>query len=61
MYARLCLFIKDRKSLAEGDKLEALAEVTEDTELAQRIIDAAKTSMGALFFSALCCHMLRCF
>ena len=45
LYARLCVFIRNRSTLNE-EKLDELSELTQDTELAQRIIDASKSSMG---------------
>ena len=45
-YARLALFIGDKKRLSDAD-LHSLAEqVNDDAEIAQSIIDAAKISMG---------------
>ena len=45
-YARLALFIGDKKRLSDAD-LHSLAEqVDDDAEIAQSIIDAAKVSMG---------------
>ena len=45
-YARLALFIGDKKRLSDAD-LHSLAEqVNDDAEIAQSIIDAAKVSMG---------------
>ena len=45
-YARLALFIGDKKRLS-GSDLHALAEqVNDDAEIAQSIIDAARVSMG---------------
>ncbi len=45
-YARLALFIGDKKRLSDED-LHSLAEqVNDDADIAQSIIDAAKVSMG---------------
>lgn len=45
-YARLALFIGDKKRLSDSD-LHSLAEqVSDDAEIAQSIIDAARVSMG---------------
>ena len=45
-YAKVALFVKDKKTLSE-DSLHDLAAVVEDDEgIARSIIDAAKTSMG---------------
>ena len=45
-YARLALFIGDKKRLSDND-LHALAEqVNDDADIAQSIIDAARVSMG---------------
>lgn len=45
-YARLALFIGDKKRLSDDD-LQSIAEhVNDDTQIAQSIIDAAKVSMG---------------
>ena len=45
-YARLALFIGDKKRLSDND-LHSLAEqVNDDAEIAQSIIDAARVSMG---------------
>ena len=45
-YARLALFIGDKKRLSDSD-LHSLAEqVNDDAEIAQSIIDAARVSMG---------------
>ncbi|KAG0123261.1 hypothetical protein HOY82DRAFT_582274 [Tuber indicum] len=46
LYARLILFIRDKKTLS-NDRLHELAAITnDDAEIAQSIIDAAKVSMG---------------
>jgi len=45
-YAKVALFVKDKRTLS-GDRLHDLAEVVEDDEeIAKSIVDAAKTSMG---------------
>jgi nucleolar protein 56 len=45
-YAKVALFVKDKRTLSD-DSLHDLAEVVEDDEeIARSIIDAAKTSMG---------------
>lgn len=45
-YAKVALFVKDKKTLS-GDSLHDLATIVEDDEdVAKSIIDAAKTSMG---------------
>lgn len=45
-YARLALFIGDKKRLSDEDLHELAAQVNDDAEIAQSIIDAAKVSMG---------------
>ncbi|KAG0637295.1 hypothetical protein HOY80DRAFT_889944 [Tuber brumale] len=46
LYARLILFIRDKKTLS-NDRLHELVAITnDDAEIAQSIIDAAKVSMG---------------
>ncbi|KAL9594150.1 MAG: hypothetical protein Q9219_007187 [cf. Caloplaca sp. 3 TL-2023] len=45
-YARLALFIGDKKRLSDDDLYDLAAEVNHDAEIAQSVIDAAKVSMG---------------
>ncbi|KAI4284592.1 MAG: hypothetical protein L6R38_001293 [Xanthoria sp. 2 TBL-2021] len=45
-YARLALFIGDKKRLSDSDLHDLAAQVNDDAEIAQSIIDAAKVSMG---------------
>ncbi|KAL8959964.1 MAG: hypothetical protein Q9193_003255 [Seirophora villosa] len=45
-YARLALFIGDKKRLSDDDLEELATQVNDDTGIAQSIIDAAKVSMG---------------
>ncbi|KAL8732174.1 MAG: hypothetical protein Q9166_002921 [cf. Caloplaca sp. 2 TL-2023] len=46
IYARLALFIGDKKRLSDDDLHDLAAHVNDDAEVAQNIIDAAKVSMG---------------
>ena len=45
-YARLALFIGDKKRLSDADLHEVAAQVNDDEAVARSIIDAAKVSMG---------------
>ncbi|MCJ1386593.1 snoRNP complex protein nop56 [Xylographa soralifera] len=45
-YAKLALFIGDKKRLSDNDLHELAAQVNDDAEIAQNIIDAARVSMG---------------
>lgn len=45
-YARLALFIRDKKTLSEDKLYELAAAVDDDADVAQAIIDAARVSMG---------------
>jgi nucleolar protein 56 len=45
-YAKVALFVKDKKLLSEDSLHDLAAVVDEDEEIAKSIIDAAKTSMG---------------
>ncbi|MCJ1261695.1 snoRNP complex protein nop56 [Lobaria immixta] len=45
-YARLALFIGDKKRLSDNDLHDLAAQVNDDAGIAQSIIDAAKVSMG---------------
>ncbi|MCJ1319747.1 snoRNP complex protein nop56 [Xylographa vitiligo] len=45
-YAKLALFIGDKKRLSDNDLHELAAQVNDDAEIAQSIIDAARVSMG---------------
>ncbi|KAL8641445.1 MAG: hypothetical protein Q9228_001735 [Teloschistes exilis] len=45
-YARLALFIGDKKRLSDNDLHDLAAKVNDDAAIAQSIIDAAKVSMG---------------
>ncbi|KAL8973356.1 MAG: hypothetical protein Q9183_000049 [Haloplaca sp. 2 TL-2023] len=45
-YARLALFIGDKKRLSDEDLHDLAAQVNDDVDIAQSIIDAAKVSMG---------------
>ncbi|KAL8683994.1 MAG: hypothetical protein Q9186_000024 [Xanthomendoza sp. 1 TL-2023] len=45
-YARLALFIGDKKRLSDDDLHALAAQVNDDADTAQSIIDAAKVSMG---------------
>ncbi|KAL8784443.1 MAG: hypothetical protein Q9213_003966 [Squamulea squamosa] len=46
VYARLALFIGDKKRLSDSDLHDLAAQVNDNAEVAQSIIDAAKVSMG---------------
>lgn len=45
-YARLALFIGDKKRLSDNDLHDLAAQVNDDAGIAQSIIDAARVSMG---------------
>lgn len=45
-YARLILFVRDKKTLSDDRLHELAALVDDDAEIAQAVIDAAKVSMG---------------
>ncbi len=45
-YARLALFIGDKKRLSDDDLHSVAEQVNDDAHIAQSIIDAAKVSMG---------------
>ena len=45
-YARLALFIGDKTRLSDSDLHDLAAQVNDDAEIAQSIIDAARVSMG---------------
>ncbi|KAI4148811.1 MAG: hypothetical protein LQ341_001483 [Variospora aurantia] len=45
-YARLALFVGDKKRLSDDDLEELATQVNDDAGIAQSIIDAAKVSMG---------------
>lgn len=45
-YAKVALFVKDKKTLSDESLHELAAVVEDDEEIAKSIIDAAKTSMG---------------
>jgi nucleolar protein 56 len=45
-YAKVALFVKDKKTLSEDSLHELAAQVEDDEGIARSIIDAAKTSMG---------------
>ena len=45
-YARLALFIGDKKRLSDGDLDDLTAHCNEDAEIAQSIIESARVSMG---------------
>ncbi|KAL8668118.1 MAG: hypothetical protein Q9202_000096 [Teloschistes flavicans] len=45
-YARLALFIGDKKRLSDDDLHDLASQVNDDAAIAQSIIDAAKVSMG---------------
>ncbi|KAL9120479.1 MAG: hypothetical protein Q9187_002965 [Circinaria calcarea] len=45
-YAKLALFIGDKKRLSDKDLHDLAAQVNDDSEIAQSIIDAARVSMG---------------
>ena len=45
-YARLALFIGDKKRLSDDDLQSVAEHVNDDIQIAQSIIDAAKVSMG---------------
>ena len=45
-YARLALFIGDKKRLSDADLNDLAAQLGDDIGIAQRIIDSAKVSMG---------------
>ncbi|MCJ1256328.1 snoRNP complex protein nop56 [Lignoscripta atroalba] len=46
LYAKLALFIRDKKRLSDNDLHDLAAQVNDDAEIAQNIIDAARVSMG---------------
>ena len=46
LYAKLALFIGDKKRLSDKDLHDLAAQVNDDAEIAQSIIDVAKVSMG---------------
>lgn len=46
LYARLALFIGDKKGLSATDLHDLAAQVNDDAEIAQSILDAARVSMG---------------
>lgn len=46
LYARLALFIGDKKRLSATDLHDLAAQVNDDGEIAQSILDAARVSMG---------------
>lgn len=46
LYARLALFIGDKKRLSAIDLHDLAAQVNDDGEIAQSILDAARVSMG---------------
>ena len=46
LYARLALFIGDKKRLSDADLNDLAAQVNDDIGIAQSIIDVAKVSMG---------------
>ncbi|MCJ1412414.1 snoRNP complex protein nop56 [Ptychographa xylographoides] len=45
-YAKLALFIGDKKRLSDADLHDLAAQVNDDADIAQSIIDAARVSMG---------------
>ena len=45
-YAKLALFIGDKKRLSDKDLHDLAAHVNDDAEIAQSVIDAARVSMG---------------
>jgi nucleolar protein 56 len=45
-YAKLALFIGDKKRLSDSDLHDVAAQVNDDAEIAQAIIDSARISMG---------------
>ncbi|MCJ1481898.1 snoRNP complex protein nop56 [Schaereria dolodes] len=45
-YAKLALFIGDKKRLSDNDLHDLAAQVNDDAEIAQSVIDAARVSMG---------------
>ncbi|KAI9728415.1 MAG: snoRNP complex protein nop56 [Chrysothrix sp. TS-e1954] len=45
-YAKVCLFIGDKKTLSDDRLHDLAAELNDDAGLAQSVIDAAKVSMG---------------
>ncbi len=45
-YAKVALFVKDKKTLSEDSLHDLAAEVEDDEGIARSIVDAAKTSMG---------------
>ena len=45
-YAKLALFIGDKKRLSDNDLHDVAAQVNDDAEIAQSIIDSARVSMG---------------
>lgn len=45
-YAKLALFIGPKERLSDTDLHELAAQLNEDSEMAQSIIDVAKVSMG---------------
>ena len=45
-YAKVALFVKDKKTLSEESLHDLAAVVDDDEEIAKSIVDAAKTSMG---------------
>ena len=51
-YAKLALWIGDKERLSDADKDELAAQVNDDAEIAQSIIDAAKVSMGQAISAA---------
>ena len=51
-YAKLALWIGEKERLSDADKDELAAQVNDDTEIAQSIIDAAKVSMGQAISAA---------
>lgn len=51
-YAKLALWIGDKERLSDADKDELAAQVDDDAEIAQSIIDAAKVSMGQAISAA---------
>lgn len=45
-YAKVALFVKDKRTLTEDSLHDLAAEVDDDEDIARSIIEAAKTSMG---------------
>lgn len=45
-YAKLALWIGEKERLSDKDRDELAAQVNDDAEIAQSIIDVAKVSMG---------------